>query len=103
MEVNKKKYVDKEINPEGLSLDNNDLFFKCSMIFFIQVLILTFVVSSAFSGDDGLEFVKPTFKNMVLRVCTAYLFHLGNYNEIYDSYKKYKFIRYNAYKFGKEE
>jgi len=43
------------------ALNNQDLFFKCTMIFFVQMLILSFVISSAFSGKDGLKFEKPEF------------------------------------------
>ena len=93
----------KKLKEEKVELDNKELFFKCTMIFFIQMLILCFVISSAISNDDGLEYVKPDFQNMVLRLLTAYLFHLGNFQEVRDSYKKFKFIRYNAYYFKREE
>ncbi len=48
---------------------------------------------AVFTNKDGLEFVKPTFNQMTLRIFCCYLLHFGNYREVSDSYKRMKFVR----------
>ena len=45
------------------------------------------------NGTDGLDFVKPTFNQMTLRLICCYLFHFGNYKDVADSFRRMKFLR----------
>ena len=71
-------------------------------IFGIQMLIVLFIVSAAFSNTDGLYYVKPTIDNMIMRLTACYLFHLGNYPDIADAFRRLKYLRNNADKFEKK-
>ena len=77
----------------------HDYFFKSITIFGIQLLIVVFIVSAAFKGTDGLYYVEPTMDNMIMRLTACYLFHLGNYPDIADAFRRLKFLRNNANKF----
>lgn len=89
------------------NLKVEDYYYKCSMIFFIQILIIGFISYSAFrnekdakgndtgKGMDGLCWIKPDFYKMILRLLCAYLFHLQNYGDVADSFKRLKFVRKN--------
>jgi hypothetical protein len=68
------------------------------MVFTIQILIIVVILRSVFNDSDGLKFEKPTTENMILRLLTCYLFHLGN-GDVADGYRKLKFLRYNAERF----
>lgn len=70
-----------------------DYFFKSFMIFFIQILILFFILNGAFNGTDGLEYVKPDINFLALRLLCCYLFHMSNYGDVADSFRRLKFLR----------
>ena len=63
-----------------------DYFFKSFMIFFIQMLIVLFILNGALSDTDGLEFIKPELNFLALRLLCCYLFHMGNYGDVVDSF-----------------
>lgn len=71
----------------------DDYFFKASMIYFIQMLLIGFIFRQGLNDEDGLYFVKPTFNQMTLRLLCCYMFHFGNYREVSDSFKRLKFLR----------
>ena len=81
-----------------------DYFFKSTMVFFIQMLIITLIFMAGIASEDdensdGLSFVEPTVTQMTLRLLCCYLFHLGNYKDVSDSFKRLKFLRYYPRKF----
>jgi hypothetical protein len=63
------------------------------------MLMVGLVFTAALDGLDGNEYVKPTVNHMVLRVLTCYLFHLTVYDDVVSSYRRLKYLRYNADKF----
>lgn len=69
-----------------------DYFFKATMVFFIQILIIFLILASVPGDEDGNEFTQPTTTNIVLRLLCCYLFHLSNYGDVSDSYKRLKFL-----------
>ena len=72
-----------------------DYFFKSFMIFFIQMLIVMFILNGALTNTDGLEYIKPELNFLALRLLCCYLFHMGNYGDVADSYQRLKFLRNN--------
>ena len=52
-----------------------EYFFKCAMIFFIQITIVVLVGLAALLDKDGLKFEKPQYNMMILRILCCYLFH----------------------------
>lgn len=76
-----------------------DYFFKSFMIFFIQMLIILFIVNGANTGNDGMEYAKPEIDSIALRLLCCYLFHIGNYSDVADSFRRLKFLRMNPDKF----
>ena len=85
------KKVKKKFNFSESDLEDN--FFKCSFLFFIQALIITCVLYSAYKNEDDNGFVKPEFTNMTLRILCCYLFHLSTYGDVSSSFKRLKFLR----------
>ena len=80
--------------PDWISEDDcADYFYKCTMIYCIQIILIAFILHAAFNDEDSLRFAQPTLKNMVVRLLMAYMLHLGNYKEVSESYKKLKFLR----------
>lgn len=57
------------------------------------------IASEDDENSDGLSFVGPTITQMTLRLLCCYLFHLGNYKDVSDSFKRLKFLRYYPHKF----
>lgn len=76
-----------------------DYFFKASIIFFLQFFIVYLVLNGTIGSHDDFEFVEPKMVNMMLRLFTCYLFHLSNYRDIADAFRRLKFLRYNPEKF----
>ena len=70
-----------------------DYFFKATMIFFIQMVLTIFIFYSAMTGADNLDFEMPSFNQMTMRLISCYLFHLVNYRDVSDAYKRLKFLR----------
>ena len=83
----------------NLTLNLDDYFFKCCCIFVFQSVIIFIIMSGVFEGEDGLEYVEPSPKIVILRLLTCYLFHLGNYSDVADGTRKLKFLTNNADKF----
>lgn len=79
-----------------------DYFFKASMIYCIQMLLIGFVFHQGLSDADGLYFVKPTFNQMTLRLLCSYMFHFGSYREVSESFKRLKFVRRFPERFASE-
>ena len=77
-----------------------DYFFKATMIFFIQMLIITFIAIAALTNTDGLEYVQPTTTSLTLRLLCCYLFHLSNYGDIADAFRRLKYLKENPDKFS---
>lgn len=77
-----------------------DYFFKASMIYFIQMVLISFMLRAALMGYDGLDYVKPTFNQLSIRLLCCYLFHFSNYREVSDSWKRLKFLRRFPERFG---
>ena len=77
-----------------------DYFFKATMIFFIQMLIITFIAIAALTNTDGLEYVQPTTRSLTLRLLCCYLFHLSNYGDIADAFRRLKYLKENPDKFS---
>ena len=44
----------------------NDYFFKATVIFFIQMIIISFVFLAAITETDGLDYVQPTTRSLTL-------------------------------------
>ena len=76
-----------------------DYFFKSTMVFFIQMLIISLILVAGLDDSDGLAFVEPSLTQMTLRLLCCYLFHLSNYKDVSDSFKRLKFLRYYPDKF----
>lgn len=70
------------------------------MIYCIQIILVFFILHSAWTGSDTLQPVQPTFNQMTLRLLCCYLFHLGNYRDVAESYKRLKFLRRYPEKFS---
>ena len=66
------------------------------------MLIISFVFLAAYDGSDGLAFERPSIAQMTLRLLCCYLFHLGNYKDVTDSYRRLKYLRYNPSHFASE-
>ena len=64
------------------------------------MLIIVFIIRGALNGKDGLEYVIPTTENMILRLSTSYLYHLQNYKDVADAYRRLKFMRNNGDRFA---
>lgn len=79
-----------------------DFFFKSTMIFFIQFLLTVFMFYSAITNADNLDFEMPSFNQMTLRLISCYLFHLVNYRDVSDAFKRLKFLRQNPERFNKK-
>lgn len=77
----------------------NDYFFKCTMVFFIQMTIIILIGLAAIHGTDGSEYKKPDPTSMALRLLCCYLFHLSNYSDVADSYRRLKYLVNNPNKF----
>lgn len=77
-----------------------DYFFKSFMIFFIQMLIILFIFNGALHSSDGLEYTKPEINFLALRLLCCYLFHMSNYGDVADSFRRLKFLRMNPDKFA---
>ena len=77
----------------------NDYFFKCTMVFFIQMTIILLIGLAAYHGTDGSYYEHPYPTNMALRLLCCYLFHLSNYADVADSYRRLKFLVNNPNKF----
>jgi surface polysaccharide O-acyltransferase-like enzyme len=82
-----------------LSEHIEDYFFKATMIFFIQMLIITFIAIAALTNTDGLEYVQPNTRSLSLRLLCCYLFHLSNYGDVADSFRRLKYLKENPDKF----
>ena len=54
----------------------DDYFFKCTFLYFSQLLIIYFIYQSSFKSDT---FVEPTFDNMIIRILCCNLFHISSY------------------------
>ena len=86
-----------------LTFKAEDYYYKCSMVFFIQFLIVTFIGYSALTPNkagepnDGLCWVKPDGYKIILRVLCAYLFHVQNYDDVCDAFRRLKFIKNNPH------
>ena len=50
-----------EKNKKQNKFDLDDIFFKSSVVFFVQMTIIYFVLVSSLHNEDGLEWVKPDF------------------------------------------
>jgi hypothetical protein len=72
-----------------------DYFFKATMIFFIQMLIISFILFAALTNTDGLEYVQPTTSSLTLRLLCCYLFHLSNYGDVADAFRRLKYLKEN--------
>lgn len=77
----------------NLTKNLEDYFFKSTMVFFIQILLTIFILYSAFTDADNLEYERPTFNQMTLRLLCCYLFHLANYRDVSDAFKRLKYLR----------
>lgn len=76
-----------------------EYFFKSTMIFGIQLLMIIFIVKAAMNGKDGLDYVQPSLDNMIMRLTACYLFHLGNYPDVADAFRRLKYLRNNPTNF----
>ena len=56
-------------------------------------MLIAFLFRAAWKEEDSLFFVQPTFSQMTMRLLCCYLFHLGNYKDVGESYKRLKFLR----------
>ena len=65
------------------------------------MLMSILVLIAALDSEDGNEYIEPTVTQMALRVLTCYLFHLTVYDDVVTSYRRLKYLRYNADKFQK--
>lgn len=52
-----------------------------------------FIFYSAMTGADNLDFEMPSFNQMAMRLISCYLFHLVNYRDVSDAFKRLKFLR----------
>ena len=77
----------------------NDYFFKTTIVFLMQMTIILLIGLAAYKGTDGSEYVKPEPTNMALRLLCCYLFHLSNYADVNDSYRRLKYLVNNPDKF----
>jgi hypothetical protein len=77
----------------------NDYFFKSSLVYFIQMTIIMLIGLAAYRGTDGSEYVRPEPTNMALRLLCCYLFHLSNYTDVSDSYRRLKYLVNNPDRF----
>lgn len=92
-----------EVNAKyGLSQFIEDYFFKATMIFFIQILIISFILIAALTNTDGLEYVQPSTRSLSLRLLCCYLFHLSNYGDVADSFRRLKYLKENPDKIATE-
>ena len=80
----------------------NDSFFKSTMVFFIQMTIILLIGIAAYKNTDGLQYQKPEPTYMALRLLCCYLFHLSNYTDLSDSYRRLKFLVNNPHKFNQK-
>jgi len=88
--------------PLGLTKLQNDYFYKCSMVFFIQFSMSIVLIKYELFDDDAGTVEIPTIQNMFLRLFTAYLFHMMSYTDIDGAFRRLKFLRHNAHKFDSE-
>lgn len=72
------------------------------MIFFIQILIISFIAIAALTNTDGLEYVQPDTRSLSLRLLCCYLFHLSNYGDVADAFRRLKYLKENPDKFSTE-
>jgi len=86
----------------GLTKSIDDYFFKSTMVFLIQSLLSVFILYSAWTGDDNLDYEQPTAQQMTLRLICCYLFHLVNYRDASDAFKRLKFLRNYPEKFNEQ-
>lgn len=77
----------------------DDYVWKTCMIFSIQILIIVFIIRGAIKGQDELEYIKPNIENMTLRLLACYLFHLQNYSDVADAFRRLKFLKNNGDRF----
>ena len=84
----------------GLTKHIEDYFYKSSMIFFIQIVLISFMLRAAMLDFDGLDYVQPSFNQLAIRLLCSYLMHFSNYREVSDSYKRLKFLRRFPERFG---
>ena len=61
--------------------------------------IILLVGLAAYHGSDGSDYEHPYPTNMALRLLCCYLFHLSNYADVADSYRRLKFLVNNPNKF----
>jgi len=64
-----------ELYPE-LKLRAGDYYFKCCMVFFIQVTITLYIIYSGLNDEDDGKYGRPSIKDVPLRIGCCYLFHL---------------------------
>ena len=72
------------------------------MIYFIQILIVVGIFISEVLKDEVESFAEPTVQQMALRLLTCYLFHLGNYKDMGQSFKRLKYLVHFPCKFDKD-
>ena len=78
-------------------------FFKCTMIYCIQIMIVAGIVLQVVvdseAGKERAGYVRPTAIRMVLRLLCCYLFHLGNFKDMANSFRRLKFLNAHPEKF----
>lgn len=65
------------------------------------MMIISLITSSAYNGEDGLFTTRPSVVRMMVRLITCYMFHMGNYRDVSDSFRRLKFLKHNPSKFVK--
>ena len=66
------------------------------------MLIIGFILSAALTNTDGLDYVQPTTSSLALRLLCCYLFHLSNYGDVADSFRRLKYLMRNPDKISEE-
>lgn len=64
------------------------------------MLIILFILNGALTGNDGMEYAEPKLNFLALRLLCCYLFHMSNYGDVADSFRRLKFLRMNPDKFA---
>lgn len=66
------------------------------------MLIISFIAIAAITNTDGLEYVQPGVCSLSLRLLCCYLFHLSNYGDVADSFRRLKYLKENPDKISPE-
>ena len=90
---------------ENLKIDDSHTYFyKCVMICFFQIMIITLVIFQLFFTGSNSEKpnADPTLIMMSLRLIVCYLFHIGVSNKVKNAYRRLKFLKNNMTRFKVE-